>query len=251
MLNSTSTQSSCMGNRRVFITGGSGGIGNGIIRCLVNNGASVIVGCNRNCERVKQISKELPGTVGSIEQFRLNLLDVEEISRIELPIADALIHCAGLPSFVPLSECSVEELQKQYQIHVLGPLLLTQRFLVQSYTKLRDVIFISSTAGIELPAHSGAYALSKSGTIAMSKLLAKELRSRDIRVNTIAPGWCETSMAERVLNSRRSNLSELKSTRIDGTLVSIDEIGRLCIDLLSNRLPHLQGQVIVLESLSK
>jgi len=232
--------------RTVLVTGGSGGIGRGIVESLVKASARVVILCHQNCESAqKWISKSLMSS--SIKLWQIDISALRCVTDIELPTGiDAVIHCAGTPSLSPLLRCTYEELWFQYHIHVIGPLILTQRLLLQEKVQLKDVIFIASIAGLDLK--SGIYALTKAGTVALSKILAMELRHKGVRVNTIAPGWTETEMAEFVLSRQGSSIEALKKTRLDGTLVSAKEIGMLCVDLLSNKYPHLQGQVLILES---
>lgn len=244
--------SSCNGatdlrGRTVLVTGGSGGVGRGIVECLTEASAKVIVGCYRDCDSAKRWASKQLG-LSSVNLWQMDISTLRQVADIELPASniDAVVHCAGSPSLSPLSLCTYEELQYQYHIHVIGPLVITQRLLLQEEGQLKDVVFIASTAGLNLT--GGAYALSKSGVISLSKILAAELRYRGVRVNTIAPGWVETGMAEFILLHRGGSMEALKKNRIDGSLVSAKEIGMLCVDLLSSKYPHLQGQVLVLES---
>jgi len=232
-------------SRNVMVVGGSGDIGNEISIHLANLGAKVYIGYKTE----HKLNRDALSHVANTEFIKIDLENPNDLIRIKYPELDALIFAAGIPSLDNIIDCTHEEMMRQFEVHVFGPLLVTQK--IASSNSLRDIIFISSTAGIELSPGSGAYALSKSTTISLVKLLSKQLRPKGVRVNCIAPGWCETSMAEYVLNMRGSSIDQLKETRIDNSIVSPMEIARLCGDLLTNRYQHLQGQIIVLESMAK
>lgn len=112
-----------------------------------------------------------------------------------------LVHCAGIPSVTPLRAITDEKYEKVMKVNVQAGLNLAKIFTSrQCYdTKQQgSIVYISSVYGIVGSAANAAYATSKAAIIGLTKSLAIELASKNIRVNCVAPGFIKTSMADSV-----------------------------------------------------
>ena len=117
-----------------------------------------------------------------------------------------------------------------------------ENFLLSS--KLNNIIFISSSAAVELDPTNGAYALSKACLCNLVKMLDRQLCMSGIRVNGILPGWCETQMAIRVTIEKGHTIEDIKGNKLNNEIVQAEEIAEICMFLISNSAKNIHGQLI-------
>ncbi|MBQ3626468.1 MAG: SDR family oxidoreductase [Synergistaceae bacterium] len=114
---------------------------------------------------------------------------------------DGLVHCAGIPSVVPLRALTNQAYEKVQKINVQAGLNLAKIFSgrgIYKADRICAIVFISSVYGLVGSSCNAAYAISKAAVIGMTKSLAVELAPKKIRVNCIAPGFIKTNMADKV-----------------------------------------------------
>jgi 3-oxoacyl-[acyl-carrier protein] reductase len=236
--------------KKVLIVGGAGDIGLKIAEVLIEEDASVILTYNNSFERAIAFKEIADKKRKCVSIIKCDLCDLDNIKKLNFEGITSIVFCSGNTCLKPIFDCTYEEILQQYSVEVFGPLLIIKKIIKnESMNNLEEIIFISSVAGINLNASSSAYGLAKSGVIALNSLLSKELYSRGIRVNCIAPGLCNTRMGEKVATNKGSSIKLECKKRIDKSIVSPSEIAELCKFMLSNNIKHMNGQVIQIDSL--
>ncbi|WP_433439985.1 SDR family NAD(P)-dependent oxidoreductase [Nonomuraea sp. CA-141351] len=183
--------------KKILVTGGSRGIGRGIVLGLARAGADVVTCYRTEGEAVTSLARELKETGGDHHLVRAdvsNPADVDDLverCRTSFGSLDVVVHNAGVISHVPFAELPLEEWQRVVTNNLGGPYLVTQRAL-PLLGEGASVIFVGSrvaTVGIPLRAH---YTATKAGLVGLTRSLAKELGPRGVRVNVVAPGPIQT-----------------------------------------------------------
>ncbi|MEV1175091.1 SDR family NAD(P)-dependent oxidoreductase [Nonomuraea sp. NPDC049784] len=183
--------------KKILVTGGSRGIGRGVVLGLARAGADVVTCYRTEGEAVTSLARELKETGGDHHLVRAdvsNPADVDDLverCRTSFGSLDVVVHNAGVISHVPFAELPLEEWQRVVTNNLGGPYLVTQRAL-PLLGEGASVIFVGSrvaTVGIPLRAH---YTATKAGLVGLTRSLAKELGPRGVRVNVVAPGPIQT-----------------------------------------------------------
>lgn len=222
-----------MKKETVLIVGGSGGIGSGIAKYLSNEGY-IVHSTYKNKHK-------------KYTQYYLDLCDDVNDQISNIPLCECVIFAAGLNTFCELSNTNIDEFNRVMKVTSFGPLAIINKF-VKENKALKKIIFITSNAGINLENKTGLYSFSKAIVVDMVKILSNELMNRKITVNAIAPGWCNTQMAENVLKYNNTTMFEEMKKKRDGVFVSPEEIGRICEFLLLDKQSHITGQIIEINS---
>ena len=191
-------------HKTIIITGAASGIGRESARLLHSLGAKLLL-LDVNEDGLNSIQKQLGN---NISIGKIDLTEVDSIKNVLIKGAEQLnsaytgfVHCAGIPSVVPLRALSSDSYEKVMKINVEAGLMLAKAFIsnqVRDVSQQSSIVFISSVYGVVGSAANVAYATSKSAIIGMTKSLAIELAKKNIRVNCIAPGFIKTNMADDI-----------------------------------------------------
>lgn len=191
-------------NKTIIITGAASGIGRETAKLLHSLGAKLLL-LDINEDGLNDIKNQLNNNVSV---SKIDLTDLESIKNVLVKGMEelnsgytGLVHCAGIPSVVPLRALSSESYEKVMKINVEAGLMLAKSFIskqVHDASKQSSIVFISSVYGVVGSSANVAYATSKSAIIGMTKSLAIELAKKNTRVNCIAPGFIKTNMADGV-----------------------------------------------------
>ncbi len=186
-----------LAGKKALVTGGSRGIGRGIVLGLARAGADVVTCYRSDGEAVASLARELKEIGGNHQLVKADVSNPAEVDaligacRSSLKSLDVVVHNAGVISHVPFVELPVEEWRRVVENNLGGPYLVTQRAL-PLMSAGGSIIFIGSrvaSVGIPLRAH---YTATKAGLVGLTRALAKELGPRGLRVNVVAPGPIET-----------------------------------------------------------
>src|SRR5438132_62251 len=189
-------------NRRkgkiAVVTAASKRIGAAIAEHLAAEGAAVVVNYASSKSGADAVVKRITQKEGKAVAVQADVSKVEDIQRLfsETKKAfgrlDILVNNAGVYEFAPLEAITAEHFHKQYNLNVLGLLLTTQEAVKHFGAGGGSVVNISSVAADQAPATGSVYSGTKAAVNAITKSLAKELGSRNIRVNAINPGMVES-----------------------------------------------------------
>ena len=181
-----------------LVTGASKGIGAGIARSLAAEGASVAVNYASSKEGADRLVDEIIKGNGRAIAVQGDVAKAGDIERIfaqthrALGQLDILVNNAGIYRFAPLEEITEEDFHHHFNTNVLGLILATREAVKYFGSRGGSVINIGSTASRLTPPNSCVYTATKGAVDAVTGVLAKELGPRNIRVNSINPGFVET-----------------------------------------------------------
>jgi 3-oxoacyl-[acyl-carrier protein] reductase len=186
--------------KNAFVTGASQGIGRACALALAKAGARVGLAA-RNEAKLQEVAAEIAAAGGTAETFALDVSSEESIKTAakdalgRLGTVHILVNNAGITRDTLLLRMKRSDWDEVLQTNLTGTFLLTQAF-VSAMMKARwgRIISISSVVGETGQAGQANYAASKAGMIGFTKSLARELASRGITANAVAPGYIETAM---------------------------------------------------------
>jgi 3-oxoacyl-[acyl-carrier protein] reductase len=181
-----------------IVTGGSKGIGAAIAKGLGAAGAAVVVNYASSREGADRVVAEITGRGGRAVAVQGDVAKAADVRRLfeETQRAfgrlDVLVNNAGVYQLEPIESVVEDAFHRQFNTNVLGPILAIQEAVKHFGPKGGSVINISSVASTSAPPNSVVYSATKGALDTVTRVLAKELGPRRIRVNTIAPGGVET-----------------------------------------------------------
>jgi len=181
-----------------IVTGASKGIGAEIAKQLAAAGATVVVNYSSSKEGAEHVVDQIKRAEGQAVAVQANLSKKADIERLFADAKkafgrlDILVNNAGVYEFAPIEEITEEHFHKQYDLNVLGLLFASQQAVKNFGSGGGSIINISSVASTSAPPHTAAYSGTKAAVNAITRSLAQELGSRNIRVNAVNPGMVET-----------------------------------------------------------
>lgn len=199
--------------RTALVTGASQGIGESIARLLAQQGARVVLAA-RNEEKLGSLAAAIEAAGGRALPLALDVSRPETFGERlkglpeDFAAIDILVNNAGITADNLLARMSLEDWERVLRTNLTGAFALTKE-VVRGMMKRRwgRLINISSVVGLMGNAGQANYAASKAGLIGFSKSLARELGSRNITVNVVAPGYIETAMTEKLPEASREELT--------------------------------------------
>lgn len=180
------------------VTGAAKGIGAAIAKALAAEGAAVVVNYSSSREGADRVVGEITNNGGRAIAVQANVAKKADIERLfaetkkAFGVIDILVNNAGIYEFLPLGQITEEHFHKHFDINVLGLLLATQEALKYFNPAGGSIINISSVASTASLPGGSVYSASKAAVDAVTRVLAKELGGRKIRINAINPGMVET-----------------------------------------------------------
>lgn len=235
-------------NKVALITGATRGIGKQIAICLAQNGYDIAL--NYRTE-----NDELKSTVKEIEKHNVKCLPVQgDVSNFEdcekfvkeiiekFGKIDVLVNNAGITKDTLLMRMKKEDFENVIDINLVGTFNVTKN-VISHMMKARSgrIINISSVVGISGNAGQTNYSASKAGIIGFTKSLAKEVGSRGILVNAVAPGFIETQMTEVLKQEIKEEIAKTIPLKRMGTAEDVANVVKF---LTSNDSSYITGQVI-------
>ena len=230
-------------NKKVLITGATGGIGNSLIEKF-NNLGSLIIATGTNEEKLNNLKEKYPNI--NIEKFKL-----EEHNKIEKFIdtiytklngLDILVNNAGITLDNLSIRLSEENWQKVLDINLTSSFLMC-KFAIKKMLKNKfgKIINITSIVGHTGNVGQANYAASKAGIIAFSKSLALEYAKKNINVNCVSPGFIKTDMTDKINEDfKKVLISKIPA----GSLGSGEDVSNCVAFLASDMANYINGETL-------
>ncbi|HZY62723.1 MAG TPA: 3-oxoacyl-[acyl-carrier-protein] reductase [Edaphobacter sp.] len=204
---------STLAGRIALITGASQGIGRACALELAKAGASVALAA-RNVEKLAEVAAEISAAGGTAQTFALDVASEESIKECAKAViahfggAHILVNNAGITRDILAMRMKRKDWDDVLTTNLTGAFLMTQA-VMSSMVKGRwgRIINITSVVGEAGQAGQANYAASKAGLIGLTKSLARELASRTITVNAVAPGYIETAMTAVLTDEQKSAMT--------------------------------------------
>lgn len=234
--------------KNALVTGAGRGIGKAIALELAAKGAFVIVNYNGSKEAAEQTVAEIKAAGGDAVAYQCSVSDYEACGAMitalikEYTHIDILVNNAGITRDGLLMKMSEEDFDAVINTNLKG-CFNTIRHMSRYFLKQRagKIINISSVSGILGNAGQANYSASKAGVIGLTKAVARELASRGINVNAVAPGFVETDMTDTLSDSVKENL---KSQIPLGKIGHPQDIAKTVAFLASPDADYITGQVL-------
>ena len=235
-------------NKTALVTGASRGIGAAIAKSLAKEGAFVIINYNGSKERADAVAAEITADGGKAAVYGCNVSDYSACEKMAKDIMetyghlDILVNNAGITRDDLLMKMSEEAFDAVIATNLKGT-FNTIRHFSRYLLKQRSgtIINLSSVSGILGNAGQANYAASKAGIIGLTKTMARELASRGITVNGIAPGFVDTEMTQ-VLSDE---VKEAATKQIPlGHFGKPEDIANMAAYLASEKAAYITGQII-------
>jgi 3-oxoacyl-[acyl-carrier protein] reductase len=234
-------------NRTALVTGASQGIGEAIAKLFAVQGARVVLAA-RNEEKLRQLAAYIDAGGGCARPLALDVTRPETFAeRLKsLPEdyanVDILVNNAGVTADNLLARMSLDDWDRVLRTNLTGAFALTKE-VVRGMIKRRwgRVINVTSVVGMMGNAGQANYAASKAGLIGFTKSLARELGSRGITVNALAPGYIQTAMTEGLPEAGRE---ELISAIVLKRLGTVDDVAWAALFLASEEAGYITGHTL-------
>jgi 3-oxoacyl-[acyl-carrier protein] reductase len=234
--------------KNVIITGASRGIGKGIAQVFASHGANVAFTYSSSQTPALELEKELSDLGVKAKAYKSNAADFKESQELIEAISkdfdsiDVLINNAGITKDNLLMRMSEADFDQVIEINLKSVFNMTKA-VQRTMLKQRhgSIINMSSVVGVKGNAGQTNYAASKAGIIGFSKSVALELGSRNIRCNSIAPGFIETEMTgalnEEIVQGWRDGIPLKRG----GT---VEDVANACVFLASDLSAYITGQTL-------
>ena len=231
-------------DKKIIVTGASGGIGNAIIKKLSEVGANILASGTK-IEKLEELKK-------NFKNIKILRCDMSESSKIEEFIEnatnelggnlDCIINNAGIAQDNLAIRMSLEEWQKVINVNLTSTFLMS-KFAIKKMLKNKSGKIVNITSVVGHTGNLGQvnYTASKAGIIAMSKSLAIEYAKKNININCISPGFIKTAMTDKIEDKfKEAIISKIPSSRLGEP----DDIANAVLFLSSNQSNYINGETL-------
>ena len=235
--------------KTVLITGGSRGIGKAVAIKFAEKGNQIIINYVSEKTDTEKLKNELlEAGAKDVLLIKADVSNSEDVKNMvkesieKFEKIDILVNNAGITKDNLLMRMSEEEFDKVIQINLKGTYLVTKevtRYMMKK--RSGSIVNLASVVGVAGNAGQCNYAASKAGIIGFTKSIAKELASRNIRANAVAPGFIETDMTNVLKEEIKENINNQIPLRRMG---SAKEVAELVYFLGEDASSYITGQVI-------
>ena len=234
-----------------LVTGAGSGIGKEIAKMLAAKGAQVIINYMHSKESAEAAAADIRDAGGNAECVQCSVNDFAAVQSMIKEIVkkygriDILVNNAGITKDNLLMAMKEEEFDDVIDVNLKGT-FNTMRHVYRQMLKQKSgsIINISSVSGVLGNPGQVNYAASKAGIIGMTKSMARELASRGIRVNAVAPGFVETPMTDKLpASAKEAGLAQIPM----GRFAKAEEIASAVCFLASDEAAYITGQVLCVD----
>jgi NAD(P)-dependent dehydrogenase (short-subunit alcohol dehydrogenase family) len=238
-------------NSVYLITGGSSGIGLGVLEALSADGA-VCYSISRNAKRISEAKKGLSAKGASVKFFEGDVTNNDDVSRVCDEILkrhghlNGLVNCAGTICSGGIETGTLEDWRKVLEANLTGTYLPCKLALpLLKKAKTASIVNISSVCSLR-PCSSLAYSVSKAGVDMMTKCMAKDLASCGIRVNAVNPGVVRSNLqvSAGIVSNYEEFLEKMKTQHPLGRVGTPSDIASIVRFLLSENASWITGAII-------
>ena len=233
-----------------LVTGASKGIGAAIALRLADEGAVVAVNYSSSKEGADRVVTEITRKGGKAVAVQGNLSKPEEIKNVveatqkAFGALDILVNNAGVYEFAPLEAITPEHFHKQFDLNVLGLLLVTQEAVRAFSDQGGSIVNISSGVSTITPPNSAVYTATKGAVDTITMVLSKELAAKKIRVNAVNPGMIKTEGVVAAGFHEGDMRNWIESVTPMGRIGTVDEVASVVAFLVSNDAAYVTGETL-------
>lgn len=233
------------------VTGASRGIGRAIALELAKKGAFVVINYNGSKEKAEEVQKEILAAGGDADIYQCNVSDFEACGTFfketikKYGHIDILVNNAGITKDGLLMGMSEEDFSRVVDVNLKGTFNCI-RHVSRQMLKQRSgrIVNMASVVGVTGNAGQANYAASKAGVIGLTKTAAKELASRGITVNAIAPGFIQTDMTQVLSDKVKEEAVKLIPL---GSFGEAEDVAKAAVFLASEEARYITGQVLCVD----
>ena len=235
-------------DKAAMITGATRGIGKQIALTLANEGYNIVLNYRTENDELKQLKNEIESKNVKCLAVQGDVTNFEDCKQMiesaikEFGKIDVLVNNAGITKDMLLARMKEEDFKQVIDVNLVGTFNMTKN-VISYMMKARNgkIINISSVVGIAGNAGQTNYSASKAGIIGFTKSLAKEVASRNILVNAVAPGFIETNMTDVLKQEVKDEIAKNIPLKRMGTPQDVANVVKF---LASEDSSYITGQVI-------
>ncbi len=237
-----------MENKVVCITGAGRGIGAGMAKMFSENGYDLILHYRSSEKELDALIQKIQKPNQKIWKVQADICDETQVKEMfawikkEVGRLDVLINNSGRTKDGLFLRMSEKDFMDVVDVNLKGCFLCSKEAAaIMMRQRNGSIINISSVVGLTGNAGQANYAASKAGIIGLTKSMAKEIGSRNIRVNAIAPGFIQTQMTDALSESRKKEIQSHIPLR---TLGSVEDVANVALFLADEKSRYITGEVI-------